>query len=361
MGNKTYKFKPDWLHLVPPGKSIIKAMKELGLSQSGLAERTDYTTKHIYKLVKGEATINANTALRLEKVLGPPAHFWLNLENNYREALEKEKEKENLHTQIDWLKEIPLNDMVKLKWVNKVTDKSKQIVECLKFYGVASIELWYKQNFKNVAFKSYEKINKNEVAIHTWVRAGEIEASKISCKPYNKKRLKLLLTKLRNLTMEENPEKFIPELKKMCSKVGIAIVFMPTPKGCPIGGATKWLTPEKALLMLSLRYKTNDHLWFSFFHEVAHILEHSKKLLFLENTKFTNKLELENDADKFSRDFLIPEKYINDLQSLKTQKDIKDFAEKINIASGIVVGRMQHDKLIEFSQHNSLKIRYKFG
>ncbi|MFN8491179.1 MAG: hypothetical protein U0350_26520 [Caldilineaceae bacterium] len=38
--------------------------------------------------------------------------------------------------------------------------------------------------------------------------------------------------------------------------------FVPELAQLRVCGATRWLTPNKALLQLSLRYKTNDHLWF---------------------------------------------------------------------------------------------------
>jgi len=35
---------------------------------------------------------------------------------------------------------------------------------------------------------------------------------------------------------------------------------------CPITHSTR----QKALIQLSLSYKTNDHLWFTFFHKAGH-------------------------------------------------------------------------------------------
>jgi hypothetical protein len=66
------------------------------------------------------------------------------------------------------------------------------------------------------------------------------------------------------------------------ARPGVAVALVPHPQGCPVWGATRWIAPERAVLQLSLRYKTNDHLWFPIFHGAAHILRHGKKLLFLE-------------------------------------------------------------------------------
>ena len=36
------------------------------------------------------------------------------------------------------------------------------------------------------------------------------------------------------------------------------------------------------MIQLSARHKSDDHLWFSFFHEAAHVLLHSKKSVFVD-------------------------------------------------------------------------------
>ncbi len=360
MSRNLYSFNPDWAHEVIPGDSIVERMGDIGLSKTNLATNTGYSAKHIHKIINGTATINEITALRLEKVLGISANFWLNLEGDYRIALEKEKESIVLTHSISWLKELPLKDMIKFNWINKFSDQVSQVTECLKFYGVASIDAFRKMQNNNyqVVFKSSDKFNKSDIAIQTWVRQGERLGHQIDCNSFNKKKLKETLGDFRVLTLSKDPDDFRPKLIKLCAACGIAVVFVPTPKQCPMSGATKWLTRDKALLLLSLRHKTNDHLWFAFFHEIAHILKHTKQL-FLEGGKgFEINETLEEEANNFAADILIPQKY--DLSSLKTKKDVVSFAKEIGTASGIVVGRMQHRKIIPWSRFNELKIKYQW-
>src|SRR3712207_2277339 len=53
---------------------------------------------------------------------------------------------------------------------------------------------------------------------------------------------------------------FQPKMISLCAGAGVALVFIPEMKGCPASGAARWLTPEKAIIQLSLRFKTDDHL-----------------------------------------------------------------------------------------------------
>jgi hypothetical protein len=54
------------------------------------------------------------------------------------------------------------------------------------------------------------------------------------------------------------------------------VVFVPELPRTGTWGATRWLG-DRAAIQLSLRYKSNDHLWFTFFHEAGHILKHGRK------------------------------------------------------------------------------------
>jgi hypothetical protein len=38
------------------------------------------------------------------------------------------------------------------------------------------------------------------------------------------------------------------------------------------------ISPNKAMVILSFRYLSDDHFWFTFFHEIAHLLLHNASL-----------------------------------------------------------------------------------
>ena len=130
-------------------------------------------------------------------------------------------------------------------------------------------------------------------------------------------------------------------------------------KGCPVSGATRWLSPDKALLMLSLRHATNDHLWFAFFHEAGHLLLHGKKMVFLESKGLDDVHE--QQADKFACDLLIPPDYAKQLVFLeKNYAAVKQFAAEVGVAPAIVVGRMQKEGYLPWKLLNKCKVRYKW-
>src|SRR5438876_12392081 len=99
-----------------PGETLLEVLSTRGMSQAELAERTGRPTKTINEIVKGKAAITPETALQLERVLGVPASFWNNLEQNYQTALARAAERQRLERQIKWLEGIPVRSMIDLNW-----------------------------------------------------------------------------------------------------------------------------------------------------------------------------------------------------------------------------------------------------
>lgn len=359
MTEQTTSFQPDWIS--PPGDTIADLLEEKGWSQAEFAQRCGYTTKHASLLINGKASITEDTALKLERVLGSSARFWLVREAQYRETVARQKEFNALEAQAGWLKQLPMADMLKFGWIKKFSHKGQQVAECLQYFGVSSVDIWQKRYAEPVAaFKASNKFEKDGAAVSAWLRQGERCADEIACEPYDKERFRQVLSELRALTNETEPDVFVIALVEACSQAGVAVVFAPTPKGCPISGATRWLSADKALLMLSLRHATNDHLWFAFFHEAGHLLLHGKKMVFLETKGLDD--EHEQQADKFARNLLIPSAHAVQLPFLdKTYAAVKQFAEEIGVAPAIVVGRMQKEGYLTWNLLNKCKVRYKWN
>jgi HTH-type transcriptional regulator/antitoxin HigA len=123
------------------------------------------------------------------------------------------------------------------------------------------------------------------------------------------------------------------------------VVLTPEIPKAMISGAARWIK-DKAVIQLSLKYKTDDQFWFSFFHEAGHIVKHGRKGVFVDYG-YSNEDEEEREANEFARDILIPPRHSKRLPLVaKSRKLVKEFAKEIGISPGIVVGRLQHDKLL---------------
>ncbi|MBE9170775.1 HigA family addiction module antidote protein [Pleurocapsales cyanobacterium LEGE 06147] len=359
------QYTPDYVS--PPGETLEEILEEKGMTQAELKQRIGRPKKTISEIINGKAAITPETALQLERVLGVPASFWNNRERQYREALAHQKEREHLEGQVSWLERIPVRDMIKQQWIQSYPDKVAQLREILNFFAVASPEQWEKIWGKtlSVDFRKSARFESDPSAVAAWLRKGEIEAEEIVCAEYDTNKFKKALQEIRALTVE-SPEVFQPAMVQLCADSGVALVFVPQLPKTRTCGATRWLNSKKALIQLSLRYKTNDHFWFAFFHEAGHILLHGKRDVFLEGQDIQDhsKQDKEKEADNFAADLLIPStELMQFLQSSKrlSKEAIEQFASKIGIAPGIVVGRLQHrEKILQPSHCNGLKQRFEW-
>ncbi len=353
-------FTPDWVS--PPGSTVADLLEERGWTQQALAQRSGFTTKHISLLINGKAPITEDTAVKLERVLGSTMRFWMTREAQYREALARLEERKSLSGKAEWLQRLPIKEMARFDWIRLFANKGDQVRECLRFFGVASVDAWEKQ-YRDplVAFRASAKLPKEVGPVAAWLRQGEREAELIDCNAFDRTVFKQVLSEARQLTNEGGPDVFVPQLVKACARAGVAVVLVPAPKGCPASGATRWLSAEKALLMLSLRHKSNDHFWFSFFHEAGHLLLHGKKMLFVDVDNRVDGAD-EDEADSFAGSWLISSADAARLPAVpKTNQGIQAFAKQIGVAPGIVVGRMQKERLLPWTHLNGLKVRYRWA
>jgi len=363
MGNAVKnQYLPDDVSI--RGRTLMDTLDALGMSQAELAERSGRSKKMINEIIQGKAPITPRMALELERVLGVPASFWNNRERHYREALARSEEQARLQHHLQWLDTLPVKAMAKWGWIEKHKEKVPQIKEMLSFFGIASPDQWppLEQSLaRQVAFRKSAAFQADAGALMAWLRQGELEAGKIHCAPYDASKFAQTLEAIRHLTTEL-PEVFQPELSRLCADCGVVVVFIPELPKTRVSGATRWLRPEKALIQLSLRYKTDDHLWPSFFHEAGHILKHGKKEIFIEGAALDMNDAKEAEADKFAAEFLIPRKaYVAFSQQRPFSKEaIRQFAVQHGISPGIVVGRLQHDGHLPMSHCNDLKKRYSF-
>ncbi len=351
------QFTPDYA--VSPGETLLETIEAMGMSQAELADRTGRPKKTINEIIKGKAAITPETALQLERVLGTPAGFWNNLERNYQETLARINEQKSLQRQINWLEKMPVNALVKMGWVKKHSGKVQQLQDLLNFFGVASPEQWATRWMgAHVSYRASKVFSNDPYAIASWLRKGELIAQKITCKPFDASKFKNALSDIRQLTLKP-PEVFKSEVIRLSAETGAAVAFVPEIPKIRTSGATWWMNPNKAVIQLSLRYKTDDQLWFSFFHEAGHILLHGKKEVFIEGSDKNSK---EDEADKFASDFLIPSKQYRQfiLSERCSRADIQKFAYELGIAPGIVVGRLQHDNKLPHSFCNDLKKRFEW-
>ena len=353
--DKLAVFSPNWAS--KPGNTIMEILNERNVSLENFARQMGLTVSQIENLVKGSLSINFDIANELEMNLGASAKFWISRESQYRESLEKIKT-----IQQNWIKELPLKDMIKLGWITKT---EQLIKSCLEFFNVASIEEWrenYEKEIGLLAFRTSQSFNSDFAATSAWLRRGEIATRDLKCNNWDLNLFLETLESIKPLTKKKSPKDFLPKLIEACSNCGVAVAIVQTPSGCRASGATKFTSPNRALLLLSFRYLSDDQFWFTFFHEAGHLVLHGNKATHIEISEKKSQSNMkEDEANAFAAEMLIPYTLHPKLKNIRGNKrNLVNLAMEAGVSPGIVVGQMQYLGIVDFKYLNSYKRRFNW-
>lgn len=337
----------------PPGATIREQLKDRGMSQKEFAARMDLSEKHISKLINGDVQLTPEVAVRLETVLGVPARFWNNLEAIYREKLVKVDAENAMDDDEALAKQFPYNEMVKFGWIPEAKNPKQRVVFLRRYFGVVKLTLLGDEQITKIACRRLAITEKSDLALMAWAQEARIEARKINTSPIDIKGLISIVPKIREMTTM-NPSDFCPMLKSALENCGIVLVFLPHLKGSFLQGAT-FLDGNKIVVGLTARGKDADKFWFSLFHEFAHIV-----LGHIGAPNGTTE-EDEDEANKWARDILISPQAFDVFRNQRnfTEQSVLDFSRSQGIAPGIVVGRLQRERIIKYNMLNNLKVKYE--
>lgn len=351
---KPASYQPDLA--VPPGTTILQMLDEKQMSQAELAERMNRPQNKLNEILHGKKAITVETAYQLEKVLGFPANFWMELEKNYQLNSARLAQIKLLEQEATQVPHFPVRDLVKLRFIKRFRDVVQQTKELLSFFAITSFSQLDKPTIQAVAFRKSLGKKASPFSLAAWLRCGELNAQKIETGKFESSKLRAAIPKLRKLSLLPVKDA-CEQMVSTCAPHGVAIVFVPHLTKSYVCGAAYWLG-DKAVIQLTIRFGTDDHFWFSFFHELGHILLHGRKETFLDDFK-PDTDDKEREANAFAANTLIPKSEFDRLKASNHRQAemIRDFASKIGIAPGIVVGRLQHEGLLPFTHMNGLKVK----
>ena len=159
------------------------------------------------------------------------------------------------------------------------------------------------------------------LALDSWVCVTTLLARQVVCNTRGIDPLKFAraLELCRSLTCRNGPE----GLKRMIgvwAAAGVALVVLPAFDWCQISSVSKWLAQgahARAMIALSLRYRTDDQLYFSLLREGGAILAADQA----RGKAF--------DPDGFAREFLIPPEHDAQLAAIARLQGKEEMTQAI--------------------------------
>ena len=77
----------QYLPSTPPGATLADLLLERALSHAEFCKQTKLSHTRLCRIMCGDDAITSDVAELFESTLGPPASYWLNREQQYRQAL----------------------------------------------------------------------------------------------------------------------------------------------------------------------------------------------------------------------------------------------------------------------------------
>lgn len=362
--NNNEKFKP--VRMFHPGITLREKLEELGMSVKEFALRSSKPEKTIIAVLNGDSSVTPEMSVAFEQITMIPARVWLNIQRGYDEYMARKKREEIFKDEktIAWTKSFPYAEISKLGWVPSTRIMSERITNLFAFFKVTSVKAW-ENYFLNQELKSAFRISlagsKNPYAISVWLRKGEILASEMTTKnAYSEALLKDKLPQMLSL-VKEQPADFAIRLRDLCSEAGVKLIYVNYITHAPINGCARWIEDTPCIQMTD-KQKRNDIFWFSFFHEIGHILLHGKKDVFLEDSAYLDQQrEKENEADTFASNLLLSKQTENEIIQEIQEKQISKrliemMAEKYQTHPAIIIGRLQHKGLLRHDMLNECMV-----
>lgn len=350
-------FLPMWAS--PPGETIRDVLHERSIGATEFAGMIDVTPAALDALLHGSAPISIDVARRLSKAVGGTPQFWVTRDCQYRDDLERVEVSR-------WMDQLPSDEMEGFGWIQPSLDWAGRASACLQFFGVEDVSSW-KETYEGIQptwFRTSASATASPGAVLAWLRQSEHQAIAQEVALWDPEAFRESLSEVRRLSRRRDPRIFLPLLTDLCAANGVALVVLRSPKNCPVSGVARFIASDKASIALSARYRSNDHLWFTFFHEAGHLLLHSPAEVYVDELGIDGEGSLsreEREANEFASEFLLPKDLYKDLPNRRLySRDVVSLARKARIAPGVVVGQLQHAGILGHSNLNGLKRRYKW-
>lgn len=349
--NKNRPFKA-----VRPGEILKDELEARGWTQGDFAEITGKPLQAINEILAGKKSITPETALLFSNALGTTAEFWLNLEAAYRlDILSLGRQNGDQVTRKAKLYSIaPVKELTKRHWIRKAKDIDELEAVVCGFYGISNLG---EQPKVAVNFRKSAAGGIDAPSLLAWVRKAEIEAKKSACSPFDARELQRVVYELSSASEDDRRTSGIPNM--LCD-LGIRLVFVPHLPQTRVDGAAFWLDKNSPVVALSLRLDRIDNFWFTLMHELVHVMEGSKNAVSYLDQDIASEPEnvMEKKINQKARDLLIPrdkfDAFVKKTRPFFSRNVVLAFARELGIHPSIVVGRLQHERLIPFTNLRNL-------
>lgn len=346
-----------------PGYYIADIIEDMEITQAEFATRLGTNTKTLSYLINGQANISNDLAKKLSVMMGTSEEVWLNLQSSYDQKLIEIQKQKDFDEQKSLVRLIDYKFFVDVVGLPVTKVINEKIINLCGYFKVSDLRIMLTPDFLvNYRTGISSVSEKNIINSRAWVQTAINFSHSIDTEKYNAEKLRSFLPELRSMTVQK-PEIFLPRMRQIFAESGVAFVLLPNLKNSGVNGAVKWINEDRVVLAMNNRRLDADIFWFSLFHEIKHVLQRKTKTTFIsytENEMINANKQLEEEADKFAMNYLIPSAELRRFapSQYTSDNEIVAFANSIGVHPGIVAGRLQHEGILPPNRCSKLKEKY---
>jgi HTH-type transcriptional regulator / antitoxin HigA len=344
-----------------PGDLILRELEKRNWTQDDLAEIIRRPRQAVNETISGKRGITLDMAVALADAFeGDPA-FWMSLEISYRLSLVPRDNRETERRR--HLRELgPIKEMQRRGWIRETTDAGELESELLKFFKIGTVNEEPRIGAVTRKSDAGEPLSPGQRA---WCfRVRQLATAKI-VPDFRADALSKCDAELRKIAAYPQEIYKVPQVLET---FGIRYVIVEPLASCKVDGVAMWLDNSSPVIGMSLRYDRIDSFWFTLCHELSHVRHRDESPL---DDDLTDQMatvmnvtsEMERRANEEAAATLIPrnelESFIHRVGPRYSKDRIVQFANRIKIYPGIIVGQLQHRKEIGYSANREMLYKNK--
>ena len=349
--------------ILSPGEVLRQMLKERGWTQDELAAVIGKSVKAINAVICGRAGITPEMAVALAIAFGNTAADWMRVETYYRIAKVR-GDNSTIQRKARLFGVAPVRDMQRRGWIAETNDADLLEQELKKFFEKPSLDEL--PEFPVSFLKKTIGTGPKNSAEKAWCFMARKMASVLQVSAFDPRKLEKAGARLRELAAYPKEAR---NISRVFAESGVRFVIVEHLPGTKIDGAAFWIDDNSPAIAVSVRLDRMDNFWFTVMHEVSHIKngdalsvdrdltgEDSGEPILIHD-------EAESRASEEAAHSLIPreeiESFIRRVGPLYSKDRIIQFAHRIKIHPGIVVGQLQNRKEIGWGTNKEMLVKIR--
>lgn len=342
-----------------PGDYIRQELDARGWTQQDLAGVLGRPLPTVNEIIKGKKAIMPEMAVALATAFGDDPQLWMSRESAYRLSLIEKGGAEDVQRRARLYELAPIKDIERRGWIPRTTTASELEAALCKFFAVDSLET---EPEIFVAARKSDADRALSAQQRAWCFRAWHLAKAVAAARYKDELLPSCEAQLKKLVGFAQEARKVP---RILAEHGIRYVIVEPLPGSKIDGAAFWLDDRSPVIAMSARFDRIDAFWFTLCHEFAHIKNRDGVSI---DTDIAGeppiaKSDIERRADNEASAMLIQpsvlESFILRVAPRFSKDRINQFANKIKVHPGIIVGQLQHRGQIGFQANREMLVKVR--